>query len=53
MFSMLAAPSGAERGLEFKCRGGAGWLPVGREQDGQVVLVGHLIGVRCGVEIKG
>jgi hypothetical protein len=36
---MLAAPSGADRCAAFKCLGQ--WLPVGREQNGQVVLVGH------------
>jgi len=42
MFSMLlAAPSGVERGLGCQCWSGACWLPVGREQDGEVVLVGH------------
>lgn len=42
MFSMLlAAPSDVERGAASKRRGGTGWLPVGRKQDGQVVLVGH------------
>lgn len=36
-----AAWSDVERGPGFKCRSGAGGLPVGREQDGEVFLVGH------------
>lgn len=41
MFSMLQSRSSHDRGLDFKCRGADGRLPVGRKQDGKVVLVGH------------
>jgi hypothetical protein len=41
MFSMLLSCSRHDRSLGFKCRGGGAGLPVGREQDAQVVLVGH------------
>jgi hypothetical protein len=37
----LAAPSKVERGTVFKRRARGGWLPVGREQDGEVVPIGH------------
>lgn len=41
MFSRLHCSSGRNRSLDFKRRGGGAGLPVGREQNGQVVLVGH------------
>lgn len=41
MFSLLRSPSSIEHGFGFRSQFDGSWLPVGREQDTQVVLVGH------------